>query len=114
MTSHFLRILIKTSVICMTYPIFRIVTKCNFKATSKRKNVKILKNYYKNKFYFFYFIKKIYDRRSFSRHQYLIFSHEKKILSPILLDISVRLTPQVTIIICHHMKKKIIKKKLQK
>jgi len=27
------------------------------------------------------------------------------------LDISVRLTPQVTTIICHHMKKNIIKKK---
>jgi len=33
------------------------------------------------------------------------------------LDISVRLTPQVTTIICHHMKKSIIKKnkiKIQK
>jgi len=28
-----------------------------------------------------------------------------------LLDISARLTPQVTTIICHHMKKSIIKKK---
>ena len=31
-----------------------------------------------------------------------------------LLDISVRLTPQVTTIICHHMKKILLKKKIQK
>ena len=31
-----------------------------------------------------------------------------------LLDILVRLTPQVTTIICHHMKKSIIKKKKKK
>jgi len=30
------------------------------------------------------------------------------------LDISAKLTPQVTTIICHHMKKNIIKKKIQK
>jgi len=30
------------------------------------------------------------------------------------LDISVRLTSQVTTIICHHMKKSIIKKKIKK
>jgi len=29
------------------------------------------------------------------------------------LDISIRLTLQITIIICHHMKKNIIKKKIQ-
>jgi len=31
-----------------------------------------------------------------------------------LLDISVRLTPQVTTIICHHIKKSIIKRNIQK
>jgi len=31
-----------------------------------------------------------------------------------LFDISTRLTPQVTTIICHHMEKNIIKKNIQK